>query len=91
MIRILAAALGLFAATPAAAQPVVNAPAGSVRGEALDGVSVYRGLPYARPPVGRLRWRPPTDGEPAPPPPSGRSARSSADGPAASITKRCPR
>ena len=50
MIRILAAALALFAATPAAAQPVVNAPAGSVRGEALDGVSVYRGLPYARPP-----------------------------------------
>jgi para-nitrobenzyl esterase len=46
---------------PASAQPVVNAPAGSVRGEALDGVNVFRGLPYAQPPVRRLRWRPPAD------------------------------
>jgi len=59
VIRILAALFALGLAAPAMAQPVVNAPAGSARGEALDGVSVYRGLPYAQPPVGRLRWRPP--------------------------------
>jgi para-nitrobenzyl esterase len=51
----------LIMAPPATAQPIVNAPAGAVRGEALDGVNLFRGLPYAQPPVGRLRWRPPAD------------------------------
>jgi para-nitrobenzyl esterase len=59
VIRFLAAMLSFLVATPAMAQPVVSAPAGAVRGEALDGVNVFRGLPYAQPPVGRLRWRPP--------------------------------
>lgn len=61
MIRILTAMAAFLLAAPALAQPVVNAPAGSARGEALDGVSVWRGLPYAQPPLGRLRWRPPAD------------------------------
>jgi para-nitrobenzyl esterase len=61
MIRILTAMAAILLASPATAQPVVNAPAGSVRGEALEGVNVFRGLPYVRPPVGRLRWRPPAD------------------------------
>ena len=39
--------------------PVVQAPAGAVRGEAAGQVNVFRGLPYAAPPVGPLRWRPP--------------------------------
>ena len=61
-LLVLAATVGL--GTPAAAQeagPLVRAPAGAVRGEAGDGVSVFRGLPYAQPPVGRLRWRPPVE------------------------------
>jgi para-nitrobenzyl esterase len=59
MIRLLLLTMvSIFMTTPASAQPVVNAPAGSVRGEARDGVNVFRGLPYAQPPVGRLRWRP---------------------------------
>ena len=59
MIRlVLLTMVSIFMATPAFAQPVVNAPAGSVRGEALEGINVFRGLPYAQPPVGRLRWRP---------------------------------
>ncbi|MBL0948508.1 carboxylesterase family protein [Brevundimonas sp.] len=41
--------------------PVVEAPAGAVRGEALDGVNAFRGIPYALPPTGWRRWRPPAD------------------------------
>ena len=36
---------------------------GSLRGTREDGLNVYRGIPYAAPPVGDLRWRPP---QPAP-------------------------
>ncbi len=39
--------------------PRIEAPAGALRGEALDGVHAFRGIPYAQAPVGRLRWRPP--------------------------------
>jgi para-nitrobenzyl esterase len=65
MIRTLVSALAACATlgcahVPAAsAQPVVEAPAGPVRGESLDGVNVFRGIPYAQPPVGWRRWRPP--------------------------------
>jgi para-nitrobenzyl esterase len=48
-------------ATPAAAQsgPVVNAPSGSVQGTAEGDLRVFKGIPYAVPPVGGMRWRPP--------------------------------
>jgi para-nitrobenzyl esterase len=64
VIRILTAMLALVLAMPASAQPVVSAPAGAVRGEARDGINIFRGLPYAQPPVGRLRWRAPADPRP---------------------------
>jgi para-nitrobenzyl esterase len=55
-------ALVACAGVPTAqAQPVVEAPAGAVRGEALDGVNVFRGIPYAQPPVGWRRWRAPAE------------------------------
>ncbi len=32
---------------------------GLVQGSSEDGLTVYRGIPFAAPPVGELRWRPP--------------------------------
>ena len=38
---------------------------GKVRGtEIADGVLAWRGIPYAKPPVGELRFRPPEPPEP---------------------------
>jgi para-nitrobenzyl esterase len=53
----------LCAAALAAASPIARTDAGLVRGTPEGGLSIYRGIPFAAPPVGKLRWRPP---EPAP-------------------------
>ncbi|MGH3561614.1 MAG: carboxylesterase family protein, partial [Mycobacterium sp.] len=38
---------------------VLQTRSGAVRGTAFDGVRVWRGIPYAAPPVGQLRWAAP--------------------------------
>ena len=38
---------------------VVATQHGPVRGETADGVRVFRGIPFAAPPAGELRWKPP--------------------------------
>lgn len=38
---------------------LANTENGQVRGFMVNGISYYRGIPYAKPPVGELRWRPP--------------------------------
>ena len=52
----------LAAAAPVAAQdaaPVVDAPSGTVRGQAEGDIRVFKGIPYALPPVQGRRWQPP--------------------------------
>jgi para-nitrobenzyl esterase len=52
------AACGAAPAPPG--QPTkVRIDTGELAGEARDGVMVFKGVPYAAPPVGPLRWRPP--------------------------------
>ena len=46
------------------AGPIVETALGRVEGVAERGVQCFRGIPFARPPVGRLRFRPPEPGIP---------------------------
>lgn len=39
--------------------PIVKTEGGSIRGVEVNGSTAYRGIPYAAPPVGELRWKPP--------------------------------
>lgn len=56
-IALALASTGLTAATGQG--PAIDAPAGAMRGTNDGGIRVFKGLPYARPPMGGLRWRPP--------------------------------
>jgi para-nitrobenzyl esterase len=38
---------------------IVETRSGRIRGQALDGLTVFKGIPFARPPVGELRFRAP--------------------------------
>ncbi len=39
--------------------PILTLEAGQVAGEAFGDIRIFRNLPYAAPPIGPLRWRPP--------------------------------
>lgn len=68
-MRWLAPILLMLMTTPLYARSIegrpvaVAAAAGTLEGRAKDGVEAFVGIPYAAPPIGPLRWRPP---EPAP-------------------------
>ena len=40
--------------------PIVDSPAGKVEGQIEGQLRVFKGIPYALPPVGSARWRPPS-------------------------------
>jgi para-nitrobenzyl esterase len=55
-----AIASGLLVVASAQAAPApVQTQAGQLQGVQGDGVVIYKGIPYAAPPLGALRWRPP--------------------------------
>ncbi|MGD0189309.1 MAG: carboxylesterase family protein [Rhizomicrobium sp.] len=39
--------------------PTVDAPAGQLKGQADGAIRVFKGIPYALPPTGAARWKPP--------------------------------
>jgi para-nitrobenzyl esterase len=51
--------LGCSEAPSTSVPTVVETQEGIVQGAIEDGLVVFRGIPYAAPPVGPLRWRPP--------------------------------
>jgi len=55
----LLAALGLSAASGTVQAPIVQTTSGPVEGVYKTDAAEYLGIPYAAPPVGNLRWRPP--------------------------------
>ena len=60
-ILILACALALAACAHEKASPVLTIEGGQVQGVAAEipGVTVFRGIPYAAPPIGENRWKAP--------------------------------
>ena len=53
---------GSFGSSPlpaGQAAPLVTAPAGTLRGAAVGDIRVFKGIPYALPPTGSMRWKPP--------------------------------
>jgi para-nitrobenzyl esterase len=58
---LIAALLALAVGLPVTAQtgPTAKTESGAVRGVIEDKITVFRGIPFAAPPVGDLRWAPP--------------------------------
>ena len=59
----LAAAAATARADAPAASPRVTIDTGTVVGAIVDRARVFKAIPYAAPPVGPLRWRPPRAGQ----------------------------
>lgn len=67
MKTVLTALAALLSIAAAQAQPVptIRIAQGAVRGTTTEqGVRVYKNIPYARPPIGEQRWRPPVPAAP---------------------------
>lgn len=53
--------VGCSGSDAAADQPIVQTMEGPVQGFRANGIVKFLGLPYAEPPIGKLRWQPPKD------------------------------
>ena len=61
---LLACVLGVTATQAWAAGPQTRIAQGALIGGHEHGVDVFRGIPFAAPPIGKLRWQPPTPAQP---------------------------
>jgi hypothetical protein len=64
MIRYLVFLFALIVPGSVAASDEVKVDTGKLKGATQDGVASFKGIPYAAPPVGDLRWRPPQSAAP---------------------------
>ena len=55
----LACAALLFASCGEEAPGLVKVRSGKVQGVVTEGLTIYKGIPFAAPPVGDLRWKAP--------------------------------
>ena len=58
LLTILAIASHFYGGAVAQDRPVITTQQGEVRGTLVNDLKVFKGIPYAAPPVGNLRWRP---------------------------------